>query len=231
MAELEIVYRMYPMNEPVIEIALKFDADSFALKARPDRPPRPEWTRLENARCRSCSLPDDVERCPYADALADVLDAFGPRWSTERLYVEVFTPRRRISKTTDMQNAMRSLFGLIGPASGCPQLGFLRPMAQMHLPFSNADETAFRAISMHLMRAWLAGKTATVAVTLEDLRERYLALEAVNRGMAERLRSSAQPGDAALNAVSALDALALAVDDLIETGVEYWGDKFNRTTP
>lgn len=223
--DIEIVYRLYPMNEAPIELALSFDAGSFALRPGPvSAIPPPDWTRLGVEKCPNCPLDETVQTCPYAGAIARVLDVLGPRWSTERLYVEVFFQRRRIAQVTDMQNALRSLFGLIGPSSGCPRLAFLRPMGRMHLPFAQIDETAFRVISTHLMRVWLAGDS-DIAVGLDDLKARYAALTVVNLGMAQRLRQAGD-GDAALNAIAALDALAMGVEDLIDTGVEFWGAQF-----
>ena len=227
-SDIEIVYRLYPMDERAIEVSLVFGAADFALKpAQPASPP-PEWTRLDVEKCPDCPLAPGAQACPYAVSIARVLDALGPRWSTERLYVEVFVHRRRIAQVTDMQSALRSLFGLIGPTSGCPSLAFLRPLARMHLPFAQIDETAFRVISTHLMRSWLTG-AVDFAVTLADLKARYAALTAVNLGMAQRLRQTGDQRDAALNAIAALDALAIGVEDLIESGVELWAAQFAET--
>ena len=114
----------------------------------------PEWTRLSFNQCPNCSLDEDRHPCcPVARNLVPVSDAFFNRMSYDPVEISVSTADRAYRKSCPLQEAACSLMGLIMATSGCPHLDKLRPMVYTHLPFSTADQTTYRAVSMYMLIA------------------------------------------------------------------------------
>jgi hypothetical protein len=95
--------------------------------------------------------------------------------------------------------------------SGCPITTFFRPMARFHLPFANAEETTYRAVSTYLLAQYFRKRRGEPAdLELEGLTTLYEDLHRLNRAFAKRLRG-ARGTDSSVNAVILLDVLAGAL--------------------
>lgn len=185
-----------------------FDENSFELQA-PERPRWPDWTWLDFQRCENCPYSTAAfARCPVATALVDVVEASSRLVSYDELDVTVTMPDRTVSARMPAQDALRSLMGLVIPASGCPHTAYFRPMARFHLPFSDQSETLYRVSSMYrLAQHMRESKQLEERPGLHGLSEIYSRLNVVNRHLVERLRSATEK-DSTLNAVVLLDIFA-----------------------
>ncbi len=170
---------------------------------------RAEWTRLEFNQCPNCPLSiADHPHCPVARNLVPVNAAFCDRLSYDEVDVLVHTEVRTYKKTCALQDAVSSLMGLIMATSGCPHLDKLRPMVFTHLPFSTADQTTYRAVSMYLLAQFFRQRHGLAPDwELKDLSRAYEDIHTVNVAFAKRLAST-QKKDANLNAVVKLDSQA-----------------------
>ena len=190
------------------------DLDPGTLRARPrPRSSYPDWTKLSFCRCPNCPFPvDSRPRCPTAESVLDVVEAFQDRRSYETALVEIVTPARTTQKRATLSEGVSALLGLLMATGGCPILGLLRPNVLTHLPFASIDETAFRTLAMYLLAQFFVSQRGgkgdwTLARIGEFLEEVHL----VNRHFSERLGSTCLK-DANLNAVSRLDAFAHLTD-------------------
>jgi len=215
-----ITYRFFTSGEEKIIVDLVFDEATFRLLL-PEDSPRPDWARLEHQQCPNCNFLDESDYCPAALAMACFLPAFSTHVSYEKAVVEVDMTNRVVVSKSTFQSGMASLMGLILATSGCPRTRFLRPMARFHLPFSDERETVFRALSAWLLGQYVAAKAAgrPLALSLEELKDCYVELSAVNAALAERIRLVFSR-DAALNAVIILDTFAMIAPENIEGGFE-----------
>jgi hypothetical protein len=184
--------------------------EHLRLATPPRSDDRPEWTELDVHKCPGCKLDSGREtHCPAALAVSELLQRFGDFESIQKTRVEVHAPERTYSRTTDLQTALSSMLGVIMPASGCPALGFLRPMARFHLPFSSIDETVVRSVSLFLLRQYLTGDPGKgFEQCLDDLNARYEALQIVDDRMIKRVRMMARTGDVNRNAMVVLKVLS-----------------------
>lgn len=215
-----INYKFFaPAGETII-VNLQFDDDTYRLIRSPEAN-EPEWTRLAHQKCGNCPLPAGTERCPAALALATFIHYFEARVSYEKAVIEVETTNRTIVSKVTFQQGMASLMGLVLATSGCPLTRFLRPMARFHLPFSNEQETMYRALSTFLLGQYMTAVAAgrEPHLSLDELRENYSRLTVVNAALAERMRAAVSR-DAALNAVIILDTFAQIAPDNIDNGFE-----------
>jgi len=190
-----------------LEFAFEFD-ERFALLAKP-RESWPEWTRLDFNKCDNCPLPATAAlRCPLAASLVDVVEATRALVSHSTVSVEVVVGDRKTTVIATAMDALRSLIGLLIPASGCPRTAFFRPMARFHVPFSDPVETLYRATSMFRLAQHLReSRGLEVRPGLGGLVEIYGEINVVNRHLTERLRATVDK-DSALNAVVLLDVFA-----------------------
>lgn len=180
----------------------------------------PEWTKLECNQCSHCPLSLEVLHCPLAVQLAPLVDKLKDVVSIEETKVVVSLGERVISSDTTAQEGISSIMGVITAVSGCPQTAFFKPMARFHLPFSNMDETFYRAASMYMLAQyyrWQNGMSADM--DMKGLKQFYSSVATVNKYMAERLREN-QREDGAVNALVILDAVVksvpYAIDELLD---------------
>ena len=169
----------------------------------------PDWTRLEHCQCKNCPLEaHQVEYCPIARNIADVASHFSKDKSHKEFQIKVVTAERTYLKNAKLQTGLFSILGLLMPTSGCPRMSFLKPMARFHMPFSNANETLIRSLSMHLLTQFCLYKKGDKAdYNLDLLEENYKQVNIVNLGIISRIRSMAK-GDASQNAIVILDGFA-----------------------
>lgn len=85
-----------------------------------------DWAKLSFHQCDRCQL-KDTEYCPVAVRLEAPLKSFNSYISYKRVNVTVTSEERIISKETDLQDGLRSLFGLIMATSGCPTMAPFEP--------------------------------------------------------------------------------------------------------
>lgn len=183
----------------------------------------PEWIRLEFRQCPNCPLSvNDYRHCPIARNLVSVNDAFCSRVSFDEVDIVVSASERSYRKTCPLQEAASSLMGLIMATSGCPHLDKLRPMVYTHLPFSTAQQTTYRAVSMYLLAQFFRQRRGLPADwELQGLARTYEDIHVVNAAFAKRL-AGVQREDANLNAIVGLDAHAGVTSFSITD--EQWGE-------
>lgn len=215
---------------------------SFAASVGPEAAPAPDddppdWAALDFHKCDHCPL-SSVEHpwCPAAASIARLVAAFDELWSYDTVSLDVTTPERTfVFDQIQLQDALRSLMGLVLPTSGCPHTAFFRPMARFHVPLSSVEETIYRAASMYLLGQWMRRSQGhAVDFDLDGLTELYERVAVVNRQLHKRL-SEAVSTDASQNAVALLGVfsqfLPMAVDEslaplrpLFDSYVEAVGD-------
>jgi len=181
----------------------------------------PTWTNLYFHQCPNCLLSFQTSpKCPVAVHLVKLIESFEHLQSYDIILVEIMTPERITFNETSAQKGLSSLLGLIMSTCGCPHTVFLRPMARFHLPFANAFETTFRAVSMYLVAQYFRRKQGLDAdLELEGLKKIYSNIQLINVAMAERLRAISDK-DAALNALVILDSFAQFVPFSIDESLD-----------
>lgn len=206
---------------------------SINLIGTPQAGEHAEWTRLGFHQCPHCPLTSDqVSHCPFATALETPVRFLGERLSHTEVDVQVLYRGRDIRQHTTLQRAVGSMLGAIGATSGCPHTNFLRAMAWFHQPFSDNDETLFRALGTYLLGQHLRSiRGLTADWSLEGLRNAYQKLRKVNQGIALRLRSAASE-DSSVNGLILLDLLASStlgyLDEYNDDLEKYFPDHLER---
>jgi len=191
------------------------DVATLELVVPHDRP-RPAWTKLKYNQCEQCPLSDDVEYCPVAVNLSNLVETFKDSQSYETTTVYVQTPERAYEKATTLQKGLSAIIGIYMVTSNCPVMDKLRPMVKFHLPFGSLEETVYRAASMYLVAQYLLmRKGKQPDWELKKLIDIYKSVGYVNQGISKRL-ASASTEDANMNAVVILSAYASMVPFSIE---------------
>ncbi len=204
-----IHYRFEFDPQTVIEFAIDEQSDTSYEENLTEVP---EWMRLDRYRCEGCPLdPSSRTTCPAAMAMKPVVEAFSHKISYEDVKVTVEQHDVRIEAQTTMQNAVRSLLGLLLALSSCPVVGRLRPMAQFHLPFGTREHTVFRAIGMYLTAQFVREQEGqTPDWSIDGLKEIYENVHKVNDKLADRIRAASKQ-DATVNSIIILDAFGYGV--------------------
>lgn len=167
----------------------------------------PEWSRLDVEKCPHCPLNSDTtEHCPLARRIAPIL-SFSAHPAFESVSVRVHKDNMTIESQSNVQEAYRSLIGLIMATSGCPHTGFFKPMAWFHLPFATQDETLFRACATFLLFQFFAPADPEHGNHFTDLKQVYEDVHVVNQQIAKRLKR-ASASESTLNALTILDIFA-----------------------
>lgn len=181
----------------------------------------PDWIKLEQNRCKRCTVPEGSRRsCPAALAFDPLLQKFGTRISYEKVWLTVEINDVTMQGELPTQRAVRSLAGLRLALSDCPIMRKLKPMAHFHLPFGDREQTAFRFLGMHLIGQVLRLQEGLQPDwELDGLRKLAADLHMVNIGLAKRIRSATEK-DAAANSVVMLDTLATTVELGLKEGLE-----------
>jgi hypothetical protein len=220
MSTLQIRYVLGFTDGNRLELALEFAEPGFDVVIA-DRESWPAWTALGSHQCSHCPLDVEIEpRCPLARALVPVVEATADLVSHEEVRAEAVLPERRIVAETNVGDALRSLMGLIIPASGCPHTAFFKPMARFHLPFSSAAETLFRVCAMHRLAQWMRGAAGLAEDEAFDRLTRiYGDINQVNTHVAERLLDAAGE-DSSRSAVALLDVFAQLIPFQFDQALE-----------
>jgi len=214
-----ILYRMTFQDGRQQTFRVLLDRITLSLLSWPDGP-APQWTRLENHRCRPCSLDPGVhDHCPAAVALSGLADTFksAVSWSPVDLWVE--TEQRNYQHHTTLQKAVSSLAGILMPTAGCPVLHRMRPLVQTHLPLQSQFESTQRLLSLFLFEQWARERQGLPFEWNPRAIQAYLEqVSELNLAFTERLGTiPGQRGDTTTNAVVILDSLATATLAATET--------------
>ncbi|MEQ9547510.1 MAG: hypothetical protein RIK85_16035 [Marinobacter sp.] len=180
--------------------------------------PLPSWARLEHCQCSNCPLkPADSPHCPAATEILPVVDAFQADDAYQKVEVSVTDERRTYSKSTSLEEALRSLLGLKMATSGCPVLGELKSMAVHHLPFASTDEFIMRSVSHYLLQQYFAKRNHQEPDwELQGLVERNQRLQLVNQALWQRIHSVCK-GDSNLKALLNFFSMASSVSFSLES--------------
>lgn len=197
--------------------AFSFSVDPERAAVDPGTQPHPYWTQLDYHQCSNCPLQPSASRyCPAALDIEQIVAAFGNVFSCDQVQAEVHTPERTYEKTTDVQDALRSLMGLCLATGGCPVLSRMRGPARMHMPFASVDETVFRMVGAYLIGQYMTTRQGGVPDwDLAGLTRFYGELENVNISLKQRLDAAAEK-DANINAVLMLVNISMLVAFSIE---------------
>jgi hypothetical protein len=205
---IKIVYDFAFADGGAKSYTVELDPASLSfLPASPERPPA--WARLENHQCSHCPLkPAEHPYCPVATNLSAVVEFFKDKASVAEATVTVTTEERTYVKQLPLQRGIFGIFGLVMATSACPYMDFLKPMARFHLPFSTAEETIVRSVSMYLLRQYFVAKRGeTPDLGLEQLETHYENIQKVNDGILERIKDVVL-NDVDLNALIILQGFA-----------------------
>jgi hypothetical protein len=143
-----------------------------------------------------------------ATNLATLVEFFKDKASVAEATVTVTTEERTYVKQLPLQRGIFGIFGLVMATSSCPYMDFLKPMARFHLPFSTAEETIVRSVSMYLLRQYFVAKRGEQPdLGLERLETHYENIQKVNDGILERIKGVVE-NDADLNALIILQGFA-----------------------
>lgn len=178
----------------------------------------PNWTKLEHCKCSNCPLKaSEAARCPAAVEILPVVTAFQAEDAYQKVSVSVQDDRRTYSKSTTLEEALRSLLGLKMATSGCPVLSELKPMAIHHLPFANNDEFIMRSVSHYLLQQYLAKRNDEEPDwDLKGLVARNQRLQLVNQALWQRIHSVCE-GDSNLKALLNFFSMASSVSFSLES--------------
>lgn len=178
----------------------------------------PGWTRLEHCQCSNCPLKaSDSPQCPAALEMLPVVNEFQAEDAYQKVDVVVTDDRRIYSKSTTLEEALRSLLGLKMATSGCPVLSELKSMAVHHLPFASNDEFIMRSVSHYLLQQYLAKRNHQEPDwDLKGLVERNQRLQLVNQALWQRIHSVCK-GDSNLKALLNFFSMASSVSFSLES--------------
>jgi len=170
----------------------------------------PDWCLLENKKCQHCPLSASTHKyCPVAKNLSVYLKNFNNEISHKPVTICVETKERKYIKNATMQDGAFGIFGLVMATSGCPHLDLYRPIARFHLPFANSTETMVRNLSFYLLQQYFKKQNGeTYDFEFKNLAQLLDAVNLVNKGIIERIRSLASRGDTDKNAIVILDSFA-----------------------
>lgn len=208
MGSIKIVYDFAFPDGGAKSYTVELDRASLSfLPSGPEQPPA--WARLENHQCGHCPLkPAEHPYCPVATNLSALVEFFKDKASVSEATVTVTTEERTYVKQLPLQRGIFGIFGLVMATSSCPYMDFLKPMARFHLPFSTAEETIVRSVSMYLLRQYFVAKRGEQPdLGLEQLETHYENIQKVNDGILERIKGVVK-NDADLNALIILQGFA-----------------------
>lgn len=198
---------IYPQGERFTQ-ELELHSDTLTHDAPETEPP--EWAKLDYHQCDICPLSTKSHTyCPLAMRLVPLCEL--PDIEPEKI-IEVRVQKENVNviHSTSAQNAYRSLLGLIMATSGCPHTAFFKPMAWFHVPFSDREETMFRACATFLLYQFFNPAPPGERSYFSDLEAVYTDIKHVNHGIGERLHA-ANAGSSTLNAILILDLFATSI--------------------
>jgi hypothetical protein len=181
----------------------------------------PAWTRLGHQQCSNCPLSkDNFSHCPAAVDLHRVIEDFQGLPAFKKASVWVRTPEREYTKLVSLEEALRSLLGVIMATSACPILGKLRPMAHNHLPFASNQEFTLRTVSLYLSRQYFNFREGRHADwELKGLVRVFQQLQLVNQAFWQRIHDTCE-GDSNLKAFLTFFSMSSSMSYSLETQLQ-----------
>jgi hypothetical protein len=181
----------------------------------------PAWTRLGHQQCSNCPLSkDNFSHCPAAVDLHRVIEDFQGLPAFKKASVWVRTPEREYTKLVSLEEALRSLLGVIMATSACPILGKLRPMAHNHLPFASNQEFTLRTVSLYLSRQYFNFREGRHADwELKGLVRIFQQLQLVNQAFWQRIHDTCE-GDSNLKAFLTFFSMSSSMSYSLETQLQ-----------
>jgi hypothetical protein len=181
----------------------------------------PAWTRLGHQQCSNCPLSKDTfSHCPAAVDLHRVIEDFQGLPAFKKASVWVRTPEREYTKLVSLEEALRSLLGVIMATSACPILGKLRPMAHNHLPFASNQEFTLRTVSLYLSRQYFNAREGRHADwELKGLVRMFQQLQLVNQAFWQRIHDTCE-GDSNLKAFLTFFSMSSSMSYSLETQLQ-----------
>lgn len=166
------------------------------------------WAQLGYHQCPPCPLQETEHRfCPVALSIADLVTTFKDTASFVKCTVTCVSLERTVSKHTIVQEGLASILGLLMAVSGCPIMGFFKPLARFHLPFASVDESIFRIVALYMLRQhYLKDGAMDERFSFDGMKNHYALVKQVNKGILERIRSITAL-DADKNAIVTLSSL------------------------
>ncbi len=182
-----------------------------------------EWAELKYCQCSNCPL--DVAEYPHCPAAVDIqalVDTFKTEPAFQKVEVTVSTRERNYQKRTGLEEALRSLMGLILATSECPILSELRPMAMHHMPFATNEEFILRSVSIYLVQQYFRmrdDRELQPDWELKGLVERNRRLQLVNQALWQRIHGACE-ADSNLKALLSFFSLASSVTFSLESQLQ-----------
>jgi len=180
------------------------------------------WTKLDYNQCSNCPLQASSHKyCPAALDIEEIARKFGDIISIEQANVWVYTKNRSFFKNCDVQETLKSLFGLIMASGSCPILSRLKPLSYFHLPFANLDETIHHLVGTYLIKQYLIHREGKSDPDwdLKGIGKLYGELETVNAHLMKRLQDASNK-DANSNAlyifVTLTSLIVLDINNMLE---------------
>jgi hypothetical protein len=224
-----IRYSFRFLDHQQIDFDMHIDPKSLELIPPPVAPSQ-AWTALSHEQCPHCPLNGARwPHCPLALNLVEIVNALEGLLSYEDVRLETIVEERHIYQDTTVQQAARSLMGLLIATSGCPHTKFFKPMARFHLPLSTTEETVYRATSAYLLSQYFQMIDGhPTDFNLDGLSHIYEQIRIINVHVANRLRT-AIASDPAINAIILLDIFSQSLPMVIEESLESIRYLYNAT--
>ncbi|MFA5927879.1 MAG: hypothetical protein WC838_01065 [Candidatus Margulisiibacteriota bacterium] len=203
MIRIEYIFKLSESHHHSFTVNL----DELSLRiVHPEDRVVPDWALLNKNRCEHCPMDASLYKyCPVAANIAHLIDTFKDVPSYQTADITVVTAERNFSKTTSVQEGMSAILGILMVASGCSVMEKLKPMVRFHLPFSNLQETLFRATSTYMLGQYFMGlRGRKPDFDLDGLDKIYQRVHKLNRFIAERMRGAYEE-DSGSNALGVLD--------------------------
>lgn len=202
------------------------DAATYLSHVDSDAPP-PAWTEMAFQQCKGCNC--SASHCPVAVRLVKPLQIYGAMESFAPVEVTVHSPNRVYYKKTDMQDGLRSLFGLLMATSGCPSMDVFRVLARHHMPFASFEENFFRVVGVYMLSNYFITQNQPApALDLQGVRDIYERVAQVNHGIVTRIKQASEQ-DSALNAVVMWDSMSSLMSFNLEASLKELEAQFIHT--
>ena len=166
------------------------------------------WARLDHKQCPHCPLcVADTYHCPAALSIASLVRDFADHHSHEQVTVTVVDRvGRRTEWPVDLQKALAVLIRVALFASGCPVVAQFAPAIAGLRPLATPQE-----LLKHILLRFLLVSKGERSDAEQEIRETMKALHTVAKSLCGRFRSELT-GDAVVNAVVVIDAIASALE-------------------
>lgn len=191
-----IEYQFDPVDQPracvKVDLNRKTDGAVYDENA-------PAWTQLAYQQCQNCPLNGKTQRyCPAALDVHVLLGALPAMTGQRKIAVRVISTQREYFKHVPVEDAVRSLLGLVMASSACPVFGLLKPLSHHHLPFASVEEQTVRMVSFYLLKQYFNQKQGQPSDwQLTALRQHFKTLQLVNHAFWQRIQGHiANPANA-----------------------------------